>query len=348
MRCLLGDASPVTAPEVTTEAVSYIRLTAATCGGNVTGTGGGNVTAKGVCWGTSPNPTVEDSHTTDGDGTGLFASELAGLSQGTTYYIRAYATNFAGTAYGEELSFTTLAVPEGDAQSCPGATTVSDYDGNVYNTVKIGDQCWMKENLRTTHFADGTLIPLGNTGSSTDYYRYNPNQNSGNVTLYGYLYNWAAVMHDETQSETNPSDVQGICPTGWHVPSLSEFNQLATYLSNHVEYTCAENNEYIAKALAATEGWEFSSGSSDCAIGNDLSVNNGTGFSALPAGQFSPYSTSSYYGFGQTIYLWSATEYIYNSSVYGAYCLTFGTYDNGISNNSGDKEYGCSVRCLKD
>ena len=348
VRCLLGDASPVTAPEVTTEAVSYIRLTAATCGGNVTGTGGGNVTAKGVCWGTSPNPTVEDSHTTDGDGTGLFASELAGLSQGTTYYIRAYATNFAGTAYGEELSFTTLAVPEGDAQPCPGVSTVSDYDGNVYNTVKIGDQCWMKENLRSTHFADGTQIPLGNTGSTTSCYRYNPNQNAGSVALYGYLYNWAAVMHNETQSGANPSGVQGVCPTGWHMPSLAEFNQLTAYLSNHMEYTCGENNEYIAKAIAATEGWEQSSGIGDCAIGNDLSVNNGSGFSALPAGTFSPYSSPSYNEFGQYIYLWSATEYIYNSSVLGAHYLSFGAYDYGINNNSGDKEYGYSVRCLKD
>lgn len=72
----------------------------------MSGSGGSSVTARGVCWSTSHNPTVNDSHTSEGSGTGRFSSNISGLATGTTYYVRAYATNSVGTAYGEERSFT--------------------------------------------------------------------------------------------------------------------------------------------------------------------------------------------------------------------------------------------------
>ena len=96
----------ITTPTVTTTAASSLTLTSASSGGNVTSDGGGSVTAKGVCWSTS-TPTVSDSKTTDGDGTGSFTSSITGLSPGTTYHVRAYATNIAGTAYGNDVTFTT-------------------------------------------------------------------------------------------------------------------------------------------------------------------------------------------------------------------------------------------------
>ena len=95
-------------PTVTTTNVSNITQTTATSGGNVTSNGGANVTARGVCWSTSQNPTISNSHTTDGTGTGSFTSNITGLTANTTYYVRAYATNEKGTAYGEQRSFTTL------------------------------------------------------------------------------------------------------------------------------------------------------------------------------------------------------------------------------------------------
>ena len=98
----------VTPPTVTTNAVTNATQTTATCGGNVTSDGGTSVTARGVCWSTSQNPTIADSHTTDGTGTGVFTSYITGLSSNTTYYVRAYATNSEGTAYGEQRTFTTL------------------------------------------------------------------------------------------------------------------------------------------------------------------------------------------------------------------------------------------------
>jgi gingipain R len=119
-------ANPAVAPTVTTTAISAIDKTTATGGGNVTADGGAIVTARGICWSTSQNPTVSGSHTTDGTGTGSFTSSMTGLTANTTYYVRAYATNSAGTAYGEELSFTTL--PDGIPGDVDGNGTLTMYD----------------------------------------------------------------------------------------------------------------------------------------------------------------------------------------------------------------------------
>ena len=106
-----GDDEEATKPTVTTNSVSDITFESATCGGNVTDDGGANVTARGVCWSTSQNPTISDNKTTDGSSTGIFTSQLSNLSENTKYYVRAYATNEKGTSYGEQKSFTTLDDP---------------------------------------------------------------------------------------------------------------------------------------------------------------------------------------------------------------------------------------------
>ena len=100
----------VTLPTVKTNAVTDIKTNSATCGGNVTSDGNATVTARGLCWSISPNPTINDNKTNNGSGTGSFTSTLNGLTGGTKYYVRAYATNEKGTAYGEERSFTTAKV----------------------------------------------------------------------------------------------------------------------------------------------------------------------------------------------------------------------------------------------
>ena len=94
-------------PQVTTGTVSNITATSAVCSGNVTSDGGIAVTAKGLCWGTSQYPTVTGDHSNNGSGTGSFNGSMSGLSIGTTYYVRAYATNSTGTVYGQQVSFTT-------------------------------------------------------------------------------------------------------------------------------------------------------------------------------------------------------------------------------------------------
>ena len=96
-------------PMVTTEDVTNVRTHSAICGGNVTFDGNSTISARGICWSTSPNPTINNNKTNKGSVTGAFSSTLDGLKDGTTYYVRAYATNEKGTAYGEEKNFTTLA-----------------------------------------------------------------------------------------------------------------------------------------------------------------------------------------------------------------------------------------------
>ena len=92
-------------PTVTTTAASSITNTTATSGGNITDDGGAAITVRGICWSTSPNPGLSGNHTTDGTGSGAFASNLTGLTAMTVYYVRAYAANSVGTAYGNEISF---------------------------------------------------------------------------------------------------------------------------------------------------------------------------------------------------------------------------------------------------
>jgi hypothetical protein len=104
-----GNDRPAERPTVSTGAITGITSTTATVAGQVTADGGAAVTARGVVWSTSPGPTVSDYRTRDGTGTGAFASEIGGLSPEGTYHVRAYATNSAGTAYGEDVSFTTVA-----------------------------------------------------------------------------------------------------------------------------------------------------------------------------------------------------------------------------------------------
>ncbi len=187
-------------PSVTTSAISNISGTSAFSGGNVTSDGGSSITARGLCWSTTSNPTLSDNHTTNGFGLGIFSGNITGLTANTTYYVRAYATNIVGIGYGNELTFTSL-----------GANQISDIDGNTYNTVTIGSQVWMAVNLSTTKFRDGTPIAVG------AYSWYN-NDISNKVT-YGALYNYYTVV-----------DGHNLCPAGWHVPVDSEWELLTTLL----------------------------------------------------------------------------------------------------------------------
>ena len=330
--------SPTSLATVTTDAVANITHTTATCGGNVTADGGYSVIARGVCWSTSPNPVFNDSHISNGDGLGVFTCQLANLSEGTTYYVRAYAVNSVGTAYGNQVSFTTTTNIDG--QPCPGAATVTDYDGNVYNTVQIGDQCWTRENLRVTHYSDGTPIPAGGDNYSyTAPYYYNYSSSGIPLSERGYLYNWAAAMHGAASSSAVPSGVQGVCPTGWHLPSDAEWTQLENYVGSQSEYTCGDDSYYIAKALASTEGWNTST--NNCAVGNDPSSNNATGFSAVPAGSC---DGSSFDDAGSGAYFWSSTEHS-SSYAYDRHLFYYSAY---VDRYDYGKRNGFSVRCLRD
>jgi len=201
-------------PTVTTDDVTNIAQTTATSGGNVTSDGGANVTARGVCWSTSTNPTLSDSHTTDGSGTGTFVSNITGLTPNTLYYVRAYATNSVGTAYGNQISFTTLVPP----WQC-GDTI--NYSGQVYNTVLIGSQCWFKENLNVGEM----IIVTNNQTNNTIVEKHCYDNNIAMCSEYGGLYQW-----DEAMQYITTQGTQGICPNGWHIPTDGEWTILTNFL----------------------------------------------------------------------------------------------------------------------
>lgn len=293
----------ITVPTVTTAGISSIGNTTAVAGGNITNDGGAPISARGVCWSTSHNPTLNDEHTTDSTGAGSFVSHITGLTQDVTYYVRAYATNRIGTVYGSEVSFRTIYTNPNDGLPCSGDSTVTDIEGNIYATIQLGRQCWMKENLRTTKYADSTdILPWACNSTAIGYWAY-PNNNAANQTTYGLLYNHTAVMNGAGSSTANPSGVQGICPDGWHVPSDAEWTQLTNYVSQQSQYRCGGSSSSIAKALASTTGWESSSVT--CDIGNNPSENNATGFNVLPSGEC--IGSPSAYNFGRQAVYWTST-----------------------------------------
>ena len=303
---------------------------------NVISDGGAEVIERGICWSTTPNPTPNNAHIAEGGGLGDFTSFLSGLAYNTTYYVRAYAFNCEWAAYSNEVTFTTLAM----TGACPEVPTVRDRDGNVYNTVKVGNQCWMKENLRTTKYADGTTIPQDyGTYAVIASWNY-PKDMASYKPMYGLLYNWPAVMRNSSSSSSNPSGVQGICPTGWHVPSYAEWTQLTNYVNSQSQYICNGIDGNIAKALSNNIGWHSSTGNV-CAVGNPNSDNNSTGFSAMPAGYSDRTSISH---LGECAGYWSSTY----ATTDRAYRIKINHYLPSVDNQSDYQRYYFSVRCLKD
>ncbi len=223
--------------------------------------------------------------------------------------------------------------------------TVTDIDGNTYATVTIGNQTWMAENLKVTHYPNGDPIPLvtdntawGNLqGNNTDdaYCYYNNNAN-GEADTYGALYTYAAAIGDNWERDLVEN--QGVCPDGWHLPSDAEWKTLEMTLG-------------MSQSEADNTGWRGTNQGSKLAGNADL-WNNGaletnsefgsSGFTALPGGYRG--SSGSFYGVGNGGYWWSATE---NGSSYAYYRRLY--YDSSeVDRDSNLKSYGFSVRCLRD
>lgn len=197
--------------------------------------------------------------------------------------------------------------------------TMTDQDGNVYKTVTIGTQTWMAENLRTTKYNDGTAIPFvtassewGNLSTGA-YCNYRNTNNTDTIATFGRLYNWYAVNTGK------------LAPTGWHVPTDAEWTTLTTYLGG----------ESVAGGKLKETGtthWDSP----------NTGATNETGFTALPGG--GRHTNGSFYDIGYYGYWLSTTEY----DTYNAWYRFMSYYYSYVYRNSFNKEFGISVRCVRD
>jgi uncharacterized protein (TIGR02145 family) len=218
---------------------------------------------------------------------------------------------------------------------CPGNPTITDIDGNVYNTVQIGSQCWMAENLKTTTYSNGTLIPNvmdANAWSNltTGAYVWYGNDISWK-DKYGALYNWYTTV-----------DPNGLCPTGWHVPTNDEWTALTDYIGgtnsphgNELK-SCRQVNSPMGGDCNTTEHPRW----------NEHNTQYGTdtyGFSTLPGGY--RHFNGPFYSIGEFGYWWSSLEF----STFLAWfrCLYY-DYGSVFESYGYDKQGGFSVRCLRD
>lgn len=297
--------------EIITNDVSNVTTSSVISGGAITDDGGYVISARGVCWNTNPSPTIANNKTVDGAGAGVFISNITGLTPNTKYYVRAYATNSEGTAYGSTMVFETK---EG---------IIDPRDSNIYGTVTIGTQVWMTENLRyLPEVHNKTQFVAKGNSSQPGYgvYGYNGSiVNDAKATekyrTYGVLYNWYAV---------NSNDV---CPAGWHVPSKDEWITLTNYLGG----------EYVAGAKIKEDGIEHWRGST-------YETNNESGFTALPGGFYK--NTGEFDDLGFSSCFWSSTitpnenDFAWSSVV---------TYDeDNLFGENNYKKHGFSIRCIKD
>jgi hypothetical protein len=202
-------------PTVTTAAIDSITSTSAQSGGNVTFNGGATVTARGVCWSTSQNPAISDSHTTDGSGTGSFTSNITGLSPNTTYYVKAYATNSTGTAYGDPLEFTTISLPTVTTSGISFITaTTAQSGGNVtFNggaTITARGVCWNttgNPSISDNHTTDGsgtgefTSDITGLSPNTTYYVKAYATNSAG--TAYGDQVDFTTISDKPTVENTS-------------------------------------------------------------------------------------------------------------------------------------------------
>ncbi|MFU8844895.1 MAG: FISUMP domain-containing protein, partial [Bacteroidales bacterium] len=265
------------------------------------------------------------------------------FSQGDLLRYAGYAGTPAFTLGSDELTDD----PDGDQDylfhiiegiRCPGVPTVTDMDGNTYNTVLIGEQCWMKENLKTTTYRNGEPIIYIDANSAKEIVTtgaYNWYDHDSTLKdSYGALYNWYAV-----------DDTNGLCPEGWHVPTNSEWNILTdltwgtTSPYGNKLKSCRQVNSPLGGDCNTVEHPRWEDG--------PLNLGHGTddyGFSGLPGGYYG--IQDDFYSLGSLGYWWTATEVGFGSNSSWFQCL-FGIYAVVVSDVQ-MKGYGFSVRCVKD
>lgn len=229
---------------------------------------------------------------------------------------------------------------------CYGTTTVQDASGTSYSIVAIGNQCWMAENLNI-----GTRIDGANeqeNDSQIEKYCYEDSE--ANCDTDGGFYQWPEAMDLPSScistdcSGQVQSPHQGICPSGWHIPTDSEWTTLTDYLSADSQYWCGGNSTYIAKSLASTDAVQpnWTTSTTACQVGNDRATNNTTGFTCLPAGYRD--TGGVFYNRAKYSCLWSTLQ----DSATNAWYRRLYYLSATVVRDGGSKTFGFSVRCLRD
>jgi uncharacterized protein (TIGR02145 family) len=327
-------------PALTTSPIARIAKTSAYCYGTIINEGSDSLTDKGFCWSTGMTPTLKDNKITSINPSDVeLESPITGLLPNTSYYVRAYAINEAGIAYGNQVSLVTKSATSSILFN-PDVTygSVSDIEGNRYKTVEIGTQVWLAENLKTTKFNDGTPIPLiinkfPWTGNTPGYGWYENNE-AIFKNIYGAYYNWDAVSTGK------------LCPTGWHVPSDEEWKILEMFLGMSREQT-----EIVTVWRGSTEGSKIKETGTINWVQESATGTNESGFTGLPGGVCyvsiagaSQYRN--YLGEGISGVWWTTTE-LY--SPYDLVWLRGINYDSSMINRfENTKASGLNVRCIKD
>lgn len=319
-------------PIVRTIAVTDITSNSAIGSGILDNDGNANSVTSGFTWSESPNPIINssDSWTGYNHSIGSYSTNISNLTPNTTYFARAYARNSSGTTYGEQIQFTTSSTSGGGGSNCQ--SSVTDIDGNVYQVVTIGNQCWMTQNLRTTRFNNGQAIPqvidnaVWTSTSSAASASYN--NNIANDIVHGKLYNWYAV------GSTN-----GLCPQGWHVPSDDEWMQLELALGMPFDMVHAMGPRGNAQQV----GGKMKAISSLWSSPNSGATNQSE-FYGLPSG-LKHHIDGAFDRFGLNALWWtSSTGQLSQNAWYRML-----SHDNAaVTRSEFNKRSGYCVRCIKD
>jgi uncharacterized protein (TIGR02145 family) len=338
LTCLFFSCRKNKISSITTYSVDNVLMYSANFQGSIVLDGNNPIDSVGFCWSTNSTPSIKDSLIIFSFSKETFSCPIKNLKENTTYYVRTVAFNEKNVAYGNILEFKTW-----DGR-------LKDFDGNEYKGVQIGNQGWMAENLKSTHYSDGTVISRGCPANRAYYYGQGhdimPNKeadlnNDGvidgsdsliYVNKYGLLYTWYAANNISSTSCDNDIEMKvaqmsnDVCPAGWHVPSITEWETLISYILRNNGY----NYEELPLQLKSITGW------------NDVNGIDQYGLNVLPGGYWREPTSSHFVSLGNSSFFWTSSEL---NSANGNNVRIEERFSTG---SVGKQLYGFSVRCIKD
>lgn len=271
------------------------------------------------------NPTAWEWEFGDGAGSTEQNPSHTYQNQGA-YTVKLTVSNAFGTNFKEKYHYINVSSGGGSGEPCPGIPTVN-YEGQIYSTILVGQQCWLKENLNV-----GTMIPGDKQMSDNDTIeKYCYENDPSNCALYGGVYSWDEIMQYTSQQAS-----QGICPPGWHIPTDEEWKELEGEADSLYGYPDPEWNGLNWRGFNAGLNLKYTDGWNSGGNGSDLH-----GFAGLPGGSL--YFDGYFFDLGSIGYWWTSTESGSDNAIIRA--LKFDKDE--VFRYGNVKEYGFSIRCIK-